>query len=134
MKITEKRSKFAYNVSELIRYAFICGFEVVLGEAQRLPDVQLLYYHNMRIQGDKDNIKLVKVDKTNTTTLNSKHIDLLAIDLEFFKDGIWINGLPTEKAKEIIAPIGEYWESLSTECKWGGNFSKLIDVPHFQMY
>lgn len=133
MNLTKKRSNFLFNVCELIRFAHIEGFEVVGGELQRLLDVQLLYYHKMRIEGDKDNIKLVKVGKTNTTTLKSKHIELLAIDLEFFKDGKWINGLPAEKAKSILLSIGDYWENLDKECKWGGNWS-FIDVPHFQMY
>lgn len=132
MGLTKKRSDFAYDVSRLIQYAVIEGFEVIIGEAQRLTDVQLLYYHKMRIEGDEDNIKMIKVSKANTTTLKSKHIDLLAIDLEFFKDGVWINGLANMKAKKIIQGIGDYWESLSPGYQWGGNWKSLIDVPHFQ--
>ena len=34
--------------------------------------------------------------------------------------------------KAILAPLGEYWESLHPKNRWGGNFSNLVDCPHFE--
>nr|WP_223154740.1 hypothetical protein [Campylobacter concisus] len=28
--------------------------------------------------------------------------------------------------------MGNYWESLNTLNRWGGNFKNFIDVPHFE--
>ena len=33
---------------------------------------------------------------------------------------------------EILAPLGAYWESLHPKNRWGGNFSNLVDCPHFE--
>ena len=59
-------------------------------------------------------------------TMNSIHLKRCAIDLNFFKDGkiIW--------DKATIAPLGVYWESLHAKNRWGGNFSNLVDCPHFE--
>jgi hypothetical protein len=58
--------------------------------------------------------------------MDSIHLKRCAIDLNFFKDGkiIW--------SKEILSPLGAYWETLHPKNRWGGNFSNLVDCPHFE--
>jgi hypothetical protein len=63
--------------------------------------------------------------------MNSNHRKRLAIDLNIFKDGSYITN------KLMLQHIGDYWESLSPENKWGGNFvdskgSSYEDTPHFE--
>jgi len=71
-------------------------------------------------------LKLVKSRKLSKT-LRSLHADRLAIDFNFFIDG----ELTYDHDK--IKPLGDYWESLDPNNKWGGNFNGFQDVPHFQM-
>ena len=56
-------------------------------------------------------------------TMQSKHLDKMAIDLNFIQDGKII-GCP--KA------IGDYWVSLSKKNEWGGNWKTFKDSGHFQ--
>ena len=54
------------------------------------------------------------------------HLKRCAMDLNFFKDGkiIW--------DKATISPIGQFWKSLHPKNRWGGEFSNLVDCPHFE--
>lgn len=56
------------------------------------------------------------------------HTKRLAIDLNFFKDG---HQLITKSA---LQSVGDYWESLSPENKWGGNWSSFLDLAHFERH
>lgn len=56
--------------------------------------------------------------------LNSLHYDRLAIDLNLFKDGVYL----TETADYI--ELGEFWESIGGA--WGGRFSSG-DGNHFSL-
>mgnify|MGYP006090186189 CR=1 FL=1 len=55
---------------------------------------------------------------------NSNHKVRLAADLNLFKDGVY---LTTGKDHE---PFGLYWESLHSDCRWGGRFN---DGNHYSM-
>jgi hypothetical protein len=46
--------------------------------------------------------------------------------LNLFKHGTY------QTASEAYAPLGAYWESLGTDCAWGGRFSKP-DGNHFSI-
>ena len=70
-------------------------------------------------------LKLVKSRKLSKT-LRSLHADRLAIDFNFF-----IKGELTYDY-DLIKPLGDYWESLDPNNKWGGNWH-YQDTPHFQM-
>lgn len=56
----------------------------------------------------------------------SLHGDRLAIDLNLFKGGKWLN------KTEDFRQLGEYWESLHPFNAWGGRFTKP-DGNHFSM-
>lgn len=58
---------------------------------------------------------------------NSLHYDRLAADLNLFRDGEYL--IKTEAHREL----GEYWESLNPDCRWGGSFSTVRDGNHYEM-
>lgn len=57
--------------------------------------------------------------------LKSKHIERLAIDLNFIKDGQLTGDI------ELLKPLGKYWESLNPKNRAGMFFTKP-DMPHFE--
>jgi len=88
MTLNEKQFRFTYLVSVLIQFAYSVGYTLSFGDA---------YAHD----GHK---------------MGSYHYRRLAIDLNLFKDGKYL-----EKTEDH-EPLGEFWESLDPECTWGGRF------------
>lgn len=106
-----EQAAFMQDVAVLTRWCYNQGFAVTAGEFLRTPLQQAEYVRTGR-----------------SKTLNSNHLDKRACDLHFFY-------LETGKylaTKDEIAPIGAYWESLSSKNRWGGNFKSLCDSPHFE--
>ena len=108
MTRVQVQAQFLMDMCKLIQYATSQGFTVTGGELYRTPEQQQIYVNTKRSQ-----------------TMNSLHLGRCAVDLNFFKDGkiIW--------DKEVLAPLGAYWEKLHPLNSWGGNGKKLVDVPHF---
>lgn len=133
MKLSEKQREFTYHVSCLIQYAFdTCGIEMTFGEAHRTNSQVLLNYFGYEVQkGGILGIKLVKSKKLSRT-LDSKHLERLAIDFNYF-----INGRLTYDFDKIKV-LGEYWVSLHPDNVWGGDFNKngiadgFVDTPHYE--
>jgi len=96
MSLRKKQTEFAGRVPHLIQKAFQLGYEVTLGDAYRDPRCPY---------GSK----------------SSRHKSRLAIDLNLFKDGVYLR--KTSDHKEL----GEYWESLGGI--WGGRFN---DGNHYE--
>lgn len=90
----EKQSKFAGMVGQLIQFAYAHGYELTLGDAWARSG-------HMK---------------------NSLHYIKLAIDLNVFKDGVYL------KEGEAFSDLGEYWESIGGS--WGGRFD---DGNHFSL-
>jgi len=105
MSLGHAQEKFSYDVCKLLTFAMDSGYFVRIGEAQRTVEQQKLYVNSGR-----------------SKTMNSMHLKKCAIDLHFIKDGV------------LCYPdkIGNYWESLSKENKWGGNWNSFKDKPHFE--
>lgn len=57
---------------------------------------------------------------------NSLHLSSLAIDLNLFKDGVYL----TES--DAHRPFGEFWKTQHELCRWGGDFSKP-DGNHYSI-
>ena len=108
MSLVLVQAEFLLDAAKLIQQAAKMGFVVTGGELYRSPEQQQIY---------------VKQGKSNT--LSSLHMQRLAIDLNFFKDGKLIGD------KQILAPVGAFWESLHPLNSWGGNGITLYDPPHF---
>lgn len=95
-------------VGRLIDWATTNGYELTWGEAYRPPEQAL--YNAQHGKG----------------IVNSLHIKRLAIDLNAFKDGKFL------ETKEDYRPLGEFWKSLDPLCCWGGDFSRP-DSDHFSL-
>lgn len=105
MTLREKQSKFARMVADLIIQAYSMGYEVTLGDAYRDP----------RLHGD------IGIKK-GYGEAKSFHKPRLAIDLNLFKDGKYLDGTEYHK------PLGEWWEQQGGT--WGGRFR---DGNHYSL-
>lgn len=86
-------------------------YEITLGEALRSPEEAHL---------------MMEMGKGIS---NSLHMIKLAIDLNLFKNKVYLDSTEDHKV------LGIYWESLSTpdyQCCWGGRFTKP-DGNHYSI-
>lgn len=109
MTLREAQSAFLLDVCKLIQYATDRGYTVTGGELVRTAEQAELY-------------KKTGFSKAGAKSL---HCQRLAIDLNFFEDGKYIED------KAHLQGIGEYWESLNPMNSWGGFFNGFDDCPHF---
>jgi hypothetical protein len=107
MTLGEKQRLFVRLIGDLIEFAYVRGYEFSFGDAYRDP----------RLHGDIGK-------KVAYGHRNSNHKMRLAVDLNLFKDGVF---LTTDKDHE---PLGLYWETLHEDCSWGGHFN---DGNHYSM-
>lgn len=116
MKLSEKQRIFTRNIGCLIEEAYNLGLELTFGEAYRTREQQLIYFQTGA-----------------SKTMNSNHLNRLAVDFNVFK-----NGNLTYRWEDI-KPLGDYWEALHEDNRWGGDWNKndikdgFIDTPHFEM-
>jgi len=89
------QSEFVLDVAKLIEYAYEQGYELTFGDAWA----------------------------TSGHCTNSNHYRRLAIDLNLFKDGKYL-----QKTSDH-ALLGTYWESLNLANRWGGRFK---DGNHYE--
>lgn len=106
MTLGEKQRKFAGLVGDLITHIYAEGYECTLDWCYRPPEVAA-YYASIGVG-----------------IRNSLHTLKLAIDLNLFKDGVWL------RSTEDHRPIGEWWEKLDPLCRWGGRFG---DGNHYSL-
>lgn len=106
MTLNEKQQRFAVAVARLILKADEMGYAVTFGEAYRTPE-------QAKLNAQK-----------GSGIANSLHTQRLAVDLQLFKDGVYL----TESAG--YKPLGEWWELYGDECCWGGRFTRA-DGNHF---
>ena len=109
MALVTEQAAFLQDAARLIVHAAALGWTVTAGELYRTAEQQAIY---------------VKTGRSKTS--NSFHLKRLAIDLNFFKDGKLVYDIAALK------PIGDFWESLSPQNSWGGNWRSFKDVPHFE--
>jgi hypothetical protein len=88
MGLNEKQFQFTFLVSRLIEHAYAEGYSLSFGDAHAKSGHILGSYHYKR----------------------------LAIDLNLFKDGEYLQDTEDHKF------LGEFWESLDPMCVWGGRF------------
>lgn len=109
MTLGDRQRQFTRHVGLLIGYAYGQGYELTVGDAFRTEEQQRAY---------------VKAGKSKT--MNSKHILRLAIDLNLFKNGVYLT------KSEDYEPLGKFWESLSPNNVWGGRWVSISDGNHFE--
>lgn len=106
MTLGETQRKFSRMAADLIVWAYDNGFEITLGEAYRTPEQAALNAQK------------------GSGIANSLHTKCLAIDLNLFKDGVYL------KESSDHEPLGLYWESIGGS--WGGRFKKP-DGNHYSL-
>jgi hypothetical protein len=109
MTLHERQATFALLLSQLIREAFVRGYDVTLGESWRSPQ------------------EAKRLASTGQGIARSLHCDRLAQDLNLFKAGVYLT------KTEDYAELGEYWEKLHPDCRWGGRFKTRPDGNHFSV-
>jgi hypothetical protein len=102
------QEEFAQSAAKLIVKAAEFGFGVTLGEAWRTPE---------QAQWDADH---------GSGISHSLHMDRLAIDLNLFKDGVYLT------APDAYVQLGTWWKSLGPNYRYGGDF-KIRDYDHFSI-
>lgn len=100
----QKQRRFTKMVGQLILYAYSKGYELSFDECFRTPEQAALNAKN------KKGIK------------NSLHTQRLAVDLNLFKNGVYLD------KTEDHRPLGLYWESIGGT--WGGRFN---DGNHYSL-
>lgn len=107
MTLGSMQRKFTLMIAQLIVFAYSRGYELSFGDAYRDP----------RVFGELGQTK-------GYGRANSLHKLRLAVDLNLFKDGKFLQS--TDDHKEL----GEFWESLGGT--WGGRFSSP-DGNHYSL-
>jgi hypothetical protein len=110
-KLSDEQADFLLDFCKLIVFATERGFKVTGGELQRTPEQQALY-----------------VKAGRSTTMESNHLRKCAGDLNFILD----NKLCYDK--KLLQPIGDFWEALHPNNRWGGNWKSFKDLPHFERH
>jgi len=105
MSLGSEQRRFTLMVSQLIMYAYSIGYELTLGDA----------FRDSRVFGEVG-------EKKGYGRKSSNHKVRLAIDLNLFKNGVYLSSTEDHK------PLGEYWEFLGGS--WGGRFR---DGNHYSL-
>jgi len=108
MRLREKQSHFARMVAKLITHATSEGYEVTLGDTYRDP----------RSHGKQG----VKISYGRSV---SAHKNRLAIDLNLFRDGVYLTSSADHKK------LGKYWKKMGGT--WGGDFKPGADGNHYSL-
>lgn len=105
MSLGAKQRRFTLMIAELIQKAYEMGYELTLGDAFRDP----------RVHGAVG-------EKESYSSSNSLHKSRLALDLNLFKDGVYLT------STEDHEPLGLIWEAMGGA--WGGRFK---DGNHYSL-
>ena len=109
MNLGQRQRLLVKLLPRLIDFAYAQGYEITLGDAYRDP----------RLHGTIG----VKLGYGHAS---SNHKNRLAIDLNLFKNGVFLQATTDHQ------PLGEFWENLNPLCRWGGRF-KNPDGNHYSV-
>lgn len=109
MSLVKEQNLFLLDVVKLITFCTENDIIVTGGELFRTTEQQAIYVQTGR-----------------SKTFNSKHLQRLAIDLNFFIDGALVYDI------DRLFKVGKYWESLSPQNSAGMFWKSFKDVPHFE--
>jgi len=107
MSLGKKQRRFTHCIGKLIIYAYGKGYGLTQGDGYRDP----------RVHGEFGEKKSYSAGK-------SVHKIRLADDFNLFIDDVWIE----DGDHPAWTELGEYWESLDPDARWGGRFK---DANHF---
>jgi hypothetical protein len=134
--LSQKQQRHAEYVAELVLFAVNAGYRVAFGEAARSNEQAEI--NAIGFEGRSRLAVLIHtyfprladcvVDNGKANGVrNSLHQLGLAVDLKLFKDGVYLS------RSEDYKPLGEYWEGLAPDCRWGGRFLPSPDGDHFSI-
>lgn len=107
--LRQKQSRFARSVPLLLQYMTALGYEYTFGEALRTQ------------------AQATANAASGAGISNSLHLERLAIDVNLFKDGIYLSD------SESHRPFGTFWKSLGADYFWGGDFKPNADGNHYSL-
>ena len=105
MSLGSEQRRLPPMIAALINFAYLKGYELTFGDTYRDP----------RVHGAMG----VKLGYGHAS---SNHKQKLAVDLNLFKDGLYLT-----KTSDHL-PLGEFWESIGGT--WGGRFD---DGNHYSI-
>lgn len=107
----QRQRRFLPLVAKLIDFAYAQGFQLTEGEGYRTPEQAALNAQH------------------HTGIANSLHGLRLAIDLQLFKDGVYLEDAAAYE------PLGTFWKTLDPDACWGGDFKPPanVDGDHFSL-
>jgi len=103
------QEQFAQDAARLIQKAAELGYGVTFGDAYRTP------------QQSTANAA------SGAGIVNSLHCERLAIDLNLFKDGVYITDDRGHRE------LGTWWKTLGPSHRWGGDFTTRKDFNHYSI-
>jgi len=103
------QERFAQDAARLILKAAELGYGVTFGDAYRSPQ---------QAAANAANGSGIK---------NSLHCERLAIDLNLFKDGVYITDDRGHRE------LGTWWKTLGPDHRWGGDFKTRPDPNHYSI-
>lgn len=106
MTLREKQSLFVTLVAGLIVEATHRGYDLTFGETYRSPE------------------EAERLAKLGKGIRNSLHTIRLAVDLNLFRDGVYLSSTESHRL------LGEWWERQHELCRWGGRFH---DGNHYSL-
>lgn len=106
--MSRQQEEFAQSVARLIQKASQLGYGVTLGEAWRSPEQAAMNA------------------ASGSGVSNSLHTERLAIDINLFRDGVYITD------DEGHSMLGIWWKALGPKYRWGGDFAKR-DFNHYSL-
>lgn len=109
MSLLKKQQRFTSCQGQLIAYADSKGYGLTDGDAYRDP----------RVHGEFKK-------KKSYSSANSVHKIRLARDYNLIIDQVYIK----DGDHAAWLDLGEYWETLDQDARWGGRFKKN-DANHF---
>lgn len=127
MRLSLHQQIFSQNVALLILKANSMSINLTFGEAYRSDDQQELYYYGKTIRPEDGQLELINAQK-RTKTMNSNHLKRLAVDFNFFINGVLTYDHP------LLEKLGEYWESLDKLNRAGMFFKGFYDPVHFERH
>jgi len=103
------QEEFSQSAAKLIQKAAELGYGVTFGDAYRSPQ------------------QAAANAASGSGIANSLHCERLAIDLNLFKDGVYITDERGHRE------LGTWWKTLGPRYKWGGDFSTRKDFNHYSL-
>lgn len=123
--LSQLRMDFTHCVAQLILEAERLGYRCTLGEVTRSDEQAVI--NSLGEQGREAVARMlynnfprlsaaIRNNGRSNGIVNSVHSVGLAVDLNLFKDGVYLT------ATEDHAVLGAFWKGLHPLARWGGDF------------